>query len=406
MTRSFLLTLPAVLLAAAAVGAAEPPPEVTSAIKAIQSVSREGTGNEAAAAGWKTLAAAGPDALIPVLTAFDAAGPTAANWLRSAVDAVAEGAKKRNLPLPADDLVAFVKDTKRSTTGRRIAFELFAGAKKDEADQLLLGMIDDPSPDIRRDAVALRWERAKAAGPDGQKAEYQKLFAAARAKDQVEGLAKALEPHGVKPNLTDHFGFVTEWHVALPFDSPNGDGFGKPFPPEAGVDLAAKYPGKGGAEVAWKYVQSSDKYGQIDLVKKFAQHKNAVAYAYAVVESEKEAAAEVRVSTANAVQVFLNGKKLYEREEYHHGAPFDQYIAMVTLKAGKNEVLLKLCQNDQKEEWAQAWSFAARVCDPTGGKLPLVQVVNRDGQPTRTPLGALGPEEKSDPKDEKKEGKK
>ena len=39
--------------------------------------------------------------------------------------------------------------------------------------------------------------------------------------------------------------------------------------------------------------------------------------------------------------------------------------------AGKNEILLKTVQNDQKEQWAQVWQFGLRICDATGGPLPV-----------------------------------
>src|SRR5262245_58724874 len=208
MTRSFLLTLPAILLAASITEAANPPPDIDTAIKAIQSVSRDGAGNEAAAAGWKRLAAAGPGTILPVLAALDTADPVAANWLRSAIDAIAEGAKKRKQPLPAADLEAFVKDTKRSTVGRRIAFELYAAEAKEAAAKLLPTLIDDPSADIRRDAIEARIKAPPAEGA-ARKAELKTLFTAARDQDQVEDLAKKLEAAGEKkPNLTEHFGFV------------------------------------------------------------------------------------------------------------------------------------------------------------------------------------------------------
>lgn len=40
------------------------------------------------------------------------------------------------------------------------------------------------------------------------------------------------------------------------------------------------------------------------------------------------------------------------------------------LKAGDNPVVIKVCQNDEKPEYAQVWQFQARVCDATGGPLP------------------------------------
>jgi hypothetical protein len=72
------------------------------------------------------------------------------------------------------------------------------------------------------------------------------------------------------------------------------------------------------------------------------------------------------------VGIFLNGKKLFEREEYHHGSPLDANIGKGTLKKGENVIVLKVCQNNQTEPWAQNWQFQLRVCDSTGGPLPGV----------------------------------
>jgi hypothetical protein len=39
------------------------------------------------------------------------------------------------------------------------------------------------------------------------------------------------------------------------------------------------------------------------------------------------------------------------------------------MKAGRNVILVKICQNEQTEEWAQVWQFQLRVCDPTGNAI-------------------------------------
>ncbi|MFO0847400.1 MAG: hypothetical protein U0871_02410 [Gemmataceae bacterium] len=382
------------------------PPNLEPVLAPILAVGREGDGNEKAAAGWKQLTAVGSPALLPTLTAFDTASPTAANWLRSAVDAIAEQERAAGRKLDAAGLAAFVKDTKRSTAARRIAFELVAAQDKPAADALLGNLRDDPSPDLRRDAIAAelrRIENAQAISTDHRLVQLRGLFDKARDKDQVEELAKRLEAGKVAVDLTRHFGFVTEWLVAGPFDGEGRSGYGKAFPPETGAEPAAKYVGKGGAELRWQYAQSSDKYGSIDLNAALGKHKNATAYAVAELTAPAETACEVRVSTPNAVEVFLNGKKLYAREEYHHGTPFDQYAAAGTLVKGKNELLIKLCQNDQKDSWAQEWQFAARVCDPTGGPLPLTQTIVKDGKPAEVKPGAVKPsEKKAEPKTEGK----
>jgi hypothetical protein len=114
-----------------------------------------------------------------------------------------------------------------------------------------------------------------------------------------------------------------------------------------------------------------DEVGVVDLKKALGHHKDAAAYAYTVIESDKEQPAEIRFGSITAIKVFLNGKQVFSNEEYHHGMGFDQYKAVATLKAGKNELLVKACQNDQKESFAQVWMFQLRLADATGGALPF-----------------------------------
>ncbi|HBI43232.1 MAG TPA: hypothetical protein DDY78_10305, partial [Planctomycetales bacterium] len=71
-----------------------------------------------------------------------------------------------------------------------------------------------------------------------------------------------------------------------------------------------------------------------------------------------------------AIKIFLNGKEIFARDEYHHGMAVDQHSAAGVLKAGRNELLLKVCQNEQSEPWAQNWSFQVRLCDAVGAAVP------------------------------------
>lgn len=367
--------------------------EPDSALKAILSVTREGTNNEATASAWKQLVATGSDSLFPALNAFDSANPTAANWLRSAISAIVDKERQAKKPLPAEKLKAFVEDTKRHPKARRIAFELFAEADQPQAAKLLQTLTNDPSLEIRHDAIADQIKDAKTLKDAAkQKAIYQELFAQSRDEDQAEELAKLLEAAGAPANLTTHFNFVTQWSVIGPFDSKDGVGFAKSYTPETKVDLKATAAGTLKDPLKWKPVQSDAKYGTIDLNKELGKHKDAVGYGHTVIESPGEMPAEIRVASQNAVQIYLNGKKLFEREEYHHGTKLDQHVALGTLKAGPNEILIKVCQNNQTEPWAQVWTFAVRVCDKTGGKLPLQQVVGTEpGESKLAPLGNLKP---------------
>jgi hypothetical protein len=62
---------------------------------------------------------------------------------------------------------------------------------------------------------------------------------------------------------------------------------------------------------------------------------------------------------------------------------FDQYVARGRLKQGRNRILLKICQNEQTEDWAQVWAFQFRVCDLAGKGLNSAdsQVAKRASQP-------------------------
>ena len=84
---------------------------------------------------------------------------------------------------------------------------------------------------------------------------------------------------------------------------------------------------------------------------------------------------------------------------YHHGQSMDQHIAVFTLKKGANTILLKVCQNNQKDSWAQAWGFSARLCDATGGKLAVRQRLVKDGKEAVAELGARKPAAKKEGKE-------
>ncbi len=94
--------------------------------------------------------------------------------------------------------------------------------------------------------------------------------------------------------------------------------------------------------------------------------KSAVGYAAADFFSESDRPAEIRIGCKNGWKVWLNGELLFARDEYHRGAKLDQYKLPCQLKKGKNMILVKCCQNEQKEQWTVEWEFQLRVCDATG----------------------------------------
>lgn len=345
--------------------------ELDTPLKVINSVGKEGVGNAAAAKAWAELVKAGPDALLPILNAIDDAKPTAANWLRTAIDAIVEKQAAAGEKFNEEILAIFIRDRKNSPTARTVAFEVFEKQEPVRSDVFLVGFIRDPSLELRRKGVQKHLTLFK-----DSPSFLQMIFEAARDKDQVESIAKELEKLKLPANITKHYGYITQWALSEDFDNKDGLGFGKAFAPETAVER------KG-----WKAAQSSATYGLIDLNAAVGKKMNAVVYSSAILEADAETPAEIRVASQNAIKIYLNGKEIFAREEYHHGTKMDQHIAKVILTKGKNSILLKVCQNDMPYDWAQVWGFAARVCDATGGSLKLKQRV--DDKPVS--LGELAP---------------
>jgi hypothetical protein len=94
--------------------------------------------------------------------------------------------------------------------------------------------------------------------------------------------------------------------------------------------------------------------------------KEVTAYAYHDFHSSEERPAQLRLGCKNAWKIWLNGEFIFGRDEYHRGAQMDQYILPAELKKGSNSLLIKLCQNEQTEDWTVEWEFQLRVCDETG----------------------------------------
>jgi hypothetical protein len=346
----------------------------------IKAVGKEGAGNVDAAAAWKELVRQGPAVLPEVLGALDDATPTAANWLRAAAEQIADDALAARRDLHADRLEAFIRATKHAGHARRLAYDLLVRVDPGAPSRLLPGMLDDPGAELRRDAVAglIKDAEALVAKKDaGAVDACKKALKHARDRDQVELIAKHLKQLGIEIDLTAHLGFVTQWRVVGPFDNAKGAGFHADFGPEIAADAKMAYRAKDAKMVRWQPHLTTAKFGVVDFNKVYGEQKGVIAYACTVVTSKEERPIELRAASNNAVRIYLNGKEVYFREEYHHGMEIDQHVGKGVLKGGRNEVLVKVCQNEQTEDWARLWSFQLRICDAIGGAVPVTVEIEK-----------------------------
>lgn len=348
---------------------AAPSARLAEPIQIIRAVGPEGLGNARASEAWKQLSSAQASDLPAILAAMDRANELALNWFRAAVDSIASREQAAGHKLPLAALEKFVRDTNHHPRARRLGYELIARVEADRAQRLIAGLRDDPSTELRRDAVQHLLDEAGAltkAGRTNQAvAQYQTAIKSARDVDQVEDIAKELKKLGSPVSLPSVFGWVTDWKVIGPFDNKDRAGFEKVFPPEQGIDLNAEYDGLNG-KVKWQDFKATGDYGMVDLNKPCGALKEVTGYAYAEFYADKARPVELRIGCKNGWKVWLNGKFLFGRDEYHRGAEIDQYRLAGELKPGRNTILVKLTQNEQKEDWTKEWEFQMRITDALG----------------------------------------
>ena len=361
----------------ATTGMAGVTPEIGDAVKAIRAVGPEGQGNAAASAAWKKLAAGNVTTLLPILEAMDGANDYTLNWLRPAFDAIASRELAAGFKLPLTDFGKFLSETRHNPRARRLAFETLAKIDPATADQLLAGMLNDPSLEIRADAVQKLMDQAGRSFTNGNKVGatllYQQALNCARDAKQIDSLAEKLDGLGQPVDLQKHFGFLAAWKVIGPFDNVGGKGFDTAFPPEQKIDFAEELAGKLG-KVRWQDYVTTNKYGLVDMNQPFGKLKEVAAYATTDFYSDQARPVELRLGGKNSWKVWLNGKLLFGRDEYHRDAQIDQYLMPSQLQRGGNTILVKVCQNEQVEEWTIEWEFQLRVTDALG--TPIISATN------------------------------
>jgi hypothetical protein len=311
------------------------------------------------AAAADRLAAIPAAAVIPALEAFASATPAGANWLRSGLDRAAE---RLGAELAPATLAPFVADPTRPPRGRVLAFAWLQERSPEAAARLLDGLIDDPALDLRREAVERLLAGASSQPPAAARDVHRQALAAARDVDQIERIVGWLVEHGDTLDVADVLGFVRQWRVSDVFDNVGGAGFAMSYPPEAALPAVP-------ATGAWTPVVSTDRHGGIDLNAAIAKKKGVLVYALAEVEMPGSGRAEVRIGSPCAVRVWVNGLPVLSHEIYHASDTIDQYVAAAEFRAGTNSVLVKCCQNEQTEPWAQDWKFQLRITDALGTPL-------------------------------------
>ena len=147
------------------------------------------------------------------------------------------------------------------------------------------------------------------------------------------------------------------WLILGPFDNTAGIGYNTAYIPEetTQIDLTAKYEGVG-EQIGWEKFTDDVFDGYIDFGKDINWRAS---YAWATVTSPDEREVQFRFGSDDGGKMWLNGKEVFANP---NGGlvEIDKDTIPVTLKAGKNTILVKVCNGELN------WGFYLRITDTDG----------------------------------------
>ena len=114
------------------------------------------------------------------------------------------------------------------------------------------------------------------------------------------------------------------------------------YPPEEGVDLKARYPGKGGARSGLEEGRGRSS-GFMALTEIVKPNEQVIVYAVGWVRAPEDMPATILLGSDDGVRVWINDALVHTNPAYRGDYP-DQDRVPVRLKKGWNKVLVKILQ--------------------------------------------------------------
>ena len=154
-------------------------------------------------------------------------------------------------------------------------------------------------------------------------------------------------------------GFIIEdaWLVLTPFDNAQGIGYNTAYIPEDAtqIDTTKKYNGID-EQIRWNRSEDDTLNGYISLGDNVDW---GVAYAFATVTAPDEREVLLKFDSDDQGKIWLNGERIFTHTKAF-SAVIDNYTIPVTLKPGKNSILVKVCEE------VGGWGFYLRITDTDG----------------------------------------
>ena len=112
------------------------------------------------------------------------------------------------------------------------------------------------------------------------------------AQPKTEFIKKGSREESIRATLKAHHfpNLEGKWHWIGPFDNTEKVGFDTAYPPEKGIDLKKKYPGKNNKEIGWNETSKFELGKVFNLASWIPQSQNTVIYLYHEIEVSGEEA--------------------------------------------------------------------------------------------------------------------
>ncbi len=208
-----------------------------------------------------------------------------------------------------------------------------------------------------------RWDLLQGAAADVLAAHSSPPFLKASAR---LALAQAASRLGLKADAARQWaalGFLRRWQVIGPFDNASQSGFGKSFAPEQQITLGGGFAGKDDQTLHWHSLGLVGPDGQCAVGQALGDKEANVFYAVTAVQSPRSQAAVLEFDPTGASKISVNGAWIYADPLLRPGTSgaADPFAVPVTLRAGWNTVLVKLCDDE-----STAAAFALRITNANG----------------------------------------
>jgi tetratricopeptide (TPR) repeat protein len=154
-----------------------------------------------------------------------------------------------------------------------------------------------------------------------------------------------------------------DWNIPLAligtWDNDQNKGFDISYPPEQEIDMNKTYKGQL-VEIGWR-TQYPKALSTNTINLKELLHPNvwAVGYLASVIHVTKEGSYELRLSSTDAIKVWVNNILVFENRHISQWT-FDGIIIPVMLSSGANRILIKSAQDKD------GWKLSARLTRPGG----------------------------------------